>query len=38
VLLAGIALGVLGLFRVWLFALFEVGFFVLLLSTLSFIL
>jgi hypothetical protein len=38
VLIAGIALGVLGMFQPWLFALFKIGFFVLLLSTLSFIL
>jgi hypothetical protein len=38
VLIAGIALGVLGMFQPWVFALFKVGFFVLLLSTLSFIL
>jgi hypothetical protein len=38
VLIAGIALGVLGMFQPWVFALFKIGFFVLLLSTLSFIL
>ena len=38
VLIAGIALGVLGMFQPWLFALFKISFFVLLLSTLSFIL
>jgi len=38
VLIAGIALGVLGMFQPWLFVLFKISFFVLLLSTLSFIL
>ena len=38
VLIAGIALGVLGMFQPWIFALYKVGFFVLLVSTLSFIL
>jgi hypothetical protein len=38
VLIAGIALGVLGMFQPWLFGLFKISFFVLLLSTLSFIL
>lgn len=38
VLIAGIALGVVGMFQPWLFALFKISFFVLLLSTLSFIL
>jgi hypothetical protein len=38
VLIAGIALGVLGMFQPWVFALFKISFFVLLLSTLSFIL
>jgi hypothetical protein len=37
-LIVGIALGVLGMFQPWLFVLFKIGFFVLLLSTLSFIL
>ena len=36
VLIAGIALGVIGMFQPWLFALFKISFFVLLLSTLSF--
>src|SRR5512136_1533027 len=34
VLIAGIALGVVGMFQPWLFALFKISFFVLLLSTL----
>jgi hypothetical protein len=38
VLIAGIALGVLGMFQPWLFVLFKISFFLLLLSTLSFIL
>jgi hypothetical protein len=38
VLIAGIALGVLGMFQPWLFVFFKISFFVLLLSTLSFIL
>lgn len=38
VLISGIALGVVGMFQPWLFALFKISFFVLLLSTLSFIL
>jgi len=38
VLIAGIALGVVGMFQPWIFALYKVGFFVLLVSTLSFIL
>ena len=38
VLIAGIALGVVGMFQPWVFALFKISFFVLLLSTLSFIL
>lgn len=38
VLIAGIALGVIGMFQPWVFALFKISFFVLLLSTLSFIL
>jgi len=38
VLIGGIVLGVFGLFQPWLFVLFRVGFFVLLFSTLGFIL
>jgi hypothetical protein len=38
VLIAGIALGVLGMFQPWLHALFKIGFFMLLFSTLGFIL
>jgi hypothetical protein len=38
VLIAGIVLGVLGMFQPWLFVLFKISFFLLLLSTLSFIL
>jgi hypothetical protein len=37
-LIACMALGVLGMFQPWLFALFRISFFVLLLSTLGFIL
>jgi hypothetical protein len=38
VLIAGIALGVFGMFQPWLFVSFKISFLVLLLSTLSFIL
>lgn len=37
-LIGGIILGVLGMFQPWLFALYKTGFFVLLVSTLGFIL
>lgn len=37
-LIGGIAAGIVGMFQPWVFALFKVGFFVLLLSTLGFIL
>ena len=38
VFIAGIALGILSMFQPWLFALFKIGFLVLLASTLGFIL
>jgi hypothetical protein len=38
VLIAGIVLGIFGLFQPWLFILYKVGFLVLLISTLGFIL
>lgn len=37
-LIGGIALGIIGMFQPWIFGLFKIGFFLLLLSTLGFIL